>query len=231
MNVVSARKFCNLRKPPDGDALAAISWIILLVIWSRTLGGFTQQFVGLLHIYVQNKSPIVKGASAKFWDFLTPPPLLVTVTNQPILFLLSAFGRPPHPLRTSPPPTADVIYGSPQTTLAMSFRWNRIDWIVSWHHNEIVILWRKNLKKETKYQILPSGKNNYIMHFMISRNHSIKTRIRDLNSGDLVSMGKVDQLIRWPLVLLCNNQSGRDTYTKQILCFIWTLIIYHKWKV
>ena len=107
----------------------------------------------------------------------------------------------------------------------------RFYWKAAWVRNGIVILWRKNLKKETKYQILPSGKNNYIMHFMISRNHSIKTRIRDLNSGDLVSMGKVDQLIRWPLVLLCNNQSGRDTYTKQILCFIWTLIIYHKWKV
>ena len=41
--------------------------------------------------------------SANFSDFLTPSPgPLVTVTNQLILFLLSAFwGTPPHPLRTS----------------------------------------------------------------------------------------------------------------------------------
>ena len=45
--------------------------------------------------------------SAKFSDFFTPSPL-VTVTNQQILFLLSAFWGPP-----SPSPTPDVIYGSP----------------------------------------------------------------------------------------------------------------------
>ena len=39
--------------------------------------------------------------------FFTPSPL-VTVTNQLILFLLSAFWGPPSP------PTSDVIYGSPQ---------------------------------------------------------------------------------------------------------------------
>ena len=50
--------------------------------------------------------------SAKLSDFLTPSPLLVTLTNQPILFLSSAFG--------GPPPAADVIYGSPQTVLAIS---------------------------------------------------------------------------------------------------------------
>ena len=44
--------------------------------------------------------------SAKFSVFLTPSPL-VTVTNQLILFRLSAFWEPP------PPPTSDVMYGSP----------------------------------------------------------------------------------------------------------------------
>ena len=42
--------------------------------------------------------------SAKFSDFLTFSPL-VTYRNQLILSLSSAFG--------GPPPTADVIYGSP----------------------------------------------------------------------------------------------------------------------
>ena len=41
--------------------------------------------------------------SEKFPDFFTPP---VTVTKQLILFLLSAFWGP----------TADVIYGSPQSS-------------------------------------------------------------------------------------------------------------------
>ena len=45
--------------------------------------------------------------SAKISDFFDP---LVTVKNQLIVFLLSAFWGPP------PPPTADVIYGSPQRT-------------------------------------------------------------------------------------------------------------------
>ena len=44
--------------------------------------------------------------SAKISDFFDP---LVTVKNQLIVFLLSAFWGPP------PPPTADVIYGSPHT--------------------------------------------------------------------------------------------------------------------
>ena len=43
--------------------------------------------------------------SAKLSYFLTPSPR-VTVTNQLILFLSSAFW--------GPPPTADVAYGSPQ---------------------------------------------------------------------------------------------------------------------
>ena len=42
--------------------------------------------------------------SAKFSYFLNPP---VSVKNELILFLLSAFRGPP------PPPIADVIYGSP----------------------------------------------------------------------------------------------------------------------
>ena len=46
--------------------------------------------------------------SAKFSDFLTPLAPPVTVTNQPILFLSSAYWGP-----HLPPPTADVIYGSP----------------------------------------------------------------------------------------------------------------------
>ena len=45
--------------------------------------------------------------SAKIYDFWTPLPL-VTVTNQLNLFLSSAIWGP-----TSPPPTADVKYGSP----------------------------------------------------------------------------------------------------------------------
>ena len=48
--------------------------------------------------------------SAKLSGFLTPSPL-VTVTNQLILFLLSA--------NWDPPPIADVIYGSPISALSL----------------------------------------------------------------------------------------------------------------
>ena len=52
---------------------------------------------------------------AQFWDLLTPSPL-VTYRNQLTLFLSSAFWGPP------PPPSADIIYGSPAGDRMLFFR-------------------------------------------------------------------------------------------------------------
>ena len=80
--------------------------------------------------------------SARFSDILTPSPL-VTVTNQLVLFLSSAFWGPP------PPSTADVIYGRPPTL--MDWAWpceENVENVArlcisinySWNHKRVLFL-------------------------------------------------------------------------------------------
>ena len=79
--------------------------------------GITQTSFGYVWVHDYEKFISTRGlpyvTSAKFSDFFLPPPPVVTVTNQLILFLSSAFwGQPlPHPLWTSymEAPTWDVI--------------------------------------------------------------------------------------------------------------------------
>ena len=69
------------------------------------LGGSRRKEAAGVSWATSSFASIVRGlpymTSAKFSDFLTPSPI-VTVTNQLMVFLSSAFLRtPPHPLRTS----------------------------------------------------------------------------------------------------------------------------------